>query len=663
MKEPDLFEIERRNTLREKLKKHNQQYYEFNSPIISDKEYDNLLKKLEELENKFPHLRTTNSPTQKVGAPPEIIKSQKIFPHRLPMISLNNTYNPKEIYNWYERIKRALPDQNQISFVLEPKIDGSSISITYESGKFIRALTRGDGEKGEDVTENIKILNQLPETIMDLPKIFEVRGEVYMPHSIFKELNKTEHFANPRNAAAGSLKLLDYNITKKRGLKIFLYAKGYVEGNFLLETQSAFIEFLKSKKLPINNNIKTSYNIDEIIEKCQEWHKKRNVLDYDIDGMVIKVNSFSKQDQLGSTMKSPRWAVAYKFPAKQATTTIKDIVFQVARTGVITPVAKLEPVALSGVIIKRSTIHNFDELARLDIKIGDRVLIQRSGDVIPKIIKVIKEVRTGSEKIIYPPKICPVCDSSVKKSNKKVAYKCNNHLHCQAQLQGALEHFVSKKAMNIVGCGTSMIKQIIERGLVKNILDLYKLTHKDILTLKLIKDKKTKTFLANIEKSKSRSLNNLIFALGINFVGEKVGKILAKKFQNLESIQNLSFEELIKIEDIGIKTAESLTSFFKNNPMLGTNLKNLGITPSQKKQNIKNNFCKDKYFVITGTLKKYRRMDLIKEIENRGGIVNNSISKKINYLIAGDNPGSKLLKAKKLKVPILNEEKFINELN
>jgi DNA ligase (NAD+) len=710
MNEPTLFDIHRVNELRELITKHNHQYYDLANPLISDFEYDILMKELETLETKFPAFFSDNSsPTKNIGATvskdskdSQNSKKQKNFPHKIPMISLANTYNEKDIYDWYNRIKKNLDDNEKIEFVLEPKIDGISISLNYEDGILIRCLTRGDGEVGEDITENILVLNQIPINLetrslsgaegniadntleiglrlrsatdggLKIPKVLEIRGEVYMPNFVFEKLNEARLknneilFANPRNATAGSLKVLDPQVTKDRQLKMFLYGLGYFDNfeNFACKTQFEFLQYIKSLGFPVNENIKIYSEIESLIQDLKLWAEKREQLDYEIDGMVIKVNSFEQQTILGETMKSPRWAVAYKFQAKQATTKINAITFQVGRTGTLTPVAELEPVQVAGVVIKRATLHNFDEMQRLGIKINDIVLVQRSGDVIPKIVKVITENRTGFEIEPIFPTHCPACGTEIQKIEKEVAYRCPNTIACPAQLQGALELFVSKKAMDIDGLGESVVEKLIQKGLVQKVFDIYSLTKDDFLSLDLVAEKKADIFVEQLKKSKTSDLKNLIYALGIRHVGEKASQILANHFRSLDNLANTNLDELKNLNNIGEKIAESIFLFFRLNNSLIDEIKNYGINTAKiesKNSNentdleIHKKFFYEKTVVITGTFTSFSRSEITNLIEKSGGNVSNTVSKNTNFLILGENSGSKYEKALKLNTKILTE--------
>ncbi|MFH1715320.1 MAG: NAD-dependent DNA ligase LigA [Elusimicrobiota bacterium] len=659
--------------LKKKIEEYDYFYYTKSDPKIADFEYDKLVKELEKLENELPEknkneqlLELPLDITSPVAAKPA--KGFKTIKHRIPMISLTNTYSTDEVIEWDTRIKKLLPEES-ISYVIEPKIDGLSISLIYENGKLTQGITRGDGITGEDVTENVKTIHSIPQILKgkNLPGILEVRGEIFMPRRVFEELNKSRldagdvPFANPRNAAAGSLKLLDASITAERGLDIFVYRAGFVKGEFPCKTQWEALKWLKSIGLKTNPEISRTGSIDDVAQLCKDWHDRENKLDYEIDGLVIKLDDLEQHEKLGSTMKSPRWAIAYKFPAKQATTTINDIIVQVGRTGILTPVAHLEPCELAGVTISRATLHNFDEIKRLDARIGDKVLIERSGEVIPKIVKVITSFRRGVEKVYNVPLKCPVCGTPViKEKEEEVAYRCPNILACPAQILRSLEHYVSRKAMNIDGMGESLLAQLVNTKRVKNILDIYKLEKTDYLALELVADKKAENLANAVEQSKNRDLANLLFGLGIRHVGEKAAKVLAQRFKSLEELSKVSREDIENLSDMGPAAAESICNFFglQANKNLIESLNRLGINTKSFAKGL-NNSLSGMSFVFTGEMKSFTRESAEHEVEKRGARFSSSVSKKTTYVVAGDNPGSKKYdKANKLGVNIINEDEF-----
>ncbi|MFC1546350.1 NAD-dependent DNA ligase LigA [bacterium] len=653
------------------INKLNYAYYNLSESLISDEEYDKLLKELEDLESKYPEFADNDSPTKTVGSP--VQKGFRTVPHKIPMISLSNTYSKQEIIDWEKRITKALAVSN-IEYVIEPKIDGLGISLIYKDGVFVQGITRGDGRSGEDVTLNLKTIKNLPKElkVKDAPKQFEVRGEIFMSRDSFRELNKQRKengetlFANPRNAASGSLKLLDWRITSRRSLDIFVYSLCYIEGDSPYKTHWGLLNWFKRIGLPINPYAELAGNIDDVIEQCALWDKKRQELFYDIDGIVIKVNSLKHQAHLGTTLKSPRWAIAYKFPAKQAVTKVQDIVVQVGRTGVLTPVAHLEPIELSGVTISRSTLHNFDEIKRLDVRISDSVVIERSGDVIPKIIKVVESLRTGKERKVTVPKRCPVCNSIIIKENEEnVSLRCSNTLSCPAQIVRSLEHFISRKAMDIEGLGSSIIEQLVQKNMVKNILDIYKLTKEDLLTLDLVAEKKADNLIRAIQQSKKRDLSNLIYALGIRSAGEKAARTLAQKFKTLDALTKAELTVLEQIDDIGPIMAGSINNFFKlpENKDLARKMDQIGIQTITQKQSLAADLLKGLSFVFTGELETITREQAVELVLNNGGSAPSLVSKKTSFLVAGKNPGSKYNKAQALKIKIITEKEFLMMLN
>ncbi len=531
--------------LRAEIREADYHYYVLNDPQISDKEYDDLLKKLESLEKKYPQLVTPDSPTQRVSG--GLLEEFPTAKHKTKMLSLGNTYSVDQLKEWEKRMKRALKKEIDFNYMCEPKIDGISCSLNYQDGRLSKGLTRGDGQRGEDVTANIKTIPSIPLKLRKkFPKNLEVRGEVYIDKKDFKALNRRRSkenktpFANPRNAAGGSLKLLDPGLVAKRNLKCFIHSFGWVEG-YEFNSQKDFLKKINEWGLRTQKENKLSKNLKEVIDYCNNYQQKRDSLDYEADGVVVKVNSLPLQKALGSTEKSPRWAAAYKFPAIRKTTLVKKIEFGVGRTGIITPVAILKPVSCGGATIKRATLHNFDEIKRLDLKIGDTVLLERAGDVIPKIVKVITSKRTGEEKKIRRPEKCPICKGEVEK--EEVYFFCINP-NCPSKLKRSLIHFSSRAAMNIEGVGESLIKELVNTKMVKNISDIYKLTKKDLLSLPLFKEKKAAKTIRAISKSKSRPLSRLLFGLGIPHVGQKAASTLAERFGSLDKISQAGQKNL-----------------------------------------------------------------------------------------------------------------------
>ena len=643
----------------DEINSHNYKYYVENSPVISDYEFDLLLKKLEALEAKFPDLITSDSPTQRVGGEP--LEGFSTVKHKVAMLSLDNTYTYDELREFDERVKKNVGD---VEYVVEPKIDGAGVALLYENGVLVRGVTRGDGVQGDDITSNLKTIHSIPLRLRGKTlKNVEVRGEVYFPLSGFKKFNNEQAekgepvFANPRNAAAGSMRQLDPRIVASRPLDIFIYFISFSDKDFV--THEKAIGALKEAGFRVNPLTKKVRDIEEAIKYCEGLEKKRETLDYEIDGAVIKVNLLSKQKELGETTKHPRWAISYKFAAKQATTKLNDIAIQVGRTGTLTPVAILEPVQVAGVIVSRATLHNFDELKRKDVRIGDTVLVERSGDVIPQVVKAIKEKRDGSEKAKRIPRKCPICGSEIVHTEGEVAVRCKNRM-CPARLKWRIKYFASRDAMDIDHLGGSTVDKLIEKGFVDSIADLYSLTKEDILTLEGFKEKSAQNLLDSIKKSKGQSLSRLIYGLGIRHVGKYGAQLLAAKYPSLDLLSKANVEELKEIYGLGEKTAEAVGTFFatEENRELIKKLKDVGV---KTKEDVKTEdmHLKGRKFVFTGGLKTLTRpkaSDLVKE---KGGIITSSVGKDLDYIVVGEKPGSKYGKAKKLGVTMLSEEEFV----
>ncbi|HWR63397.1 MAG TPA: NAD-dependent DNA ligase LigA [Candidatus Thermoplasmatota archaeon] len=642
--------------LRDEINYHNYQYYVENNPVISDYQYDMLLKKLEALETQYPDLITSDSPTQRVGGEP--LKGFTTVEHKIPMLSLDNAYSYDELREFDERVKKNI---TEVEYICEPKIDGVSIALIYENGIFIRGTTRGDGIKGDDITSNLRTIRSIPLRLhgSDLQNA-EVRGEVYFPISSFKKFNKEQEkkgeqvFANPRNAAAGSLRQLDPRIVASRPLDTYLYYISYSDTDF--KSQEKSLETLRTAGFRVNPLIEKASTIEDAISYCRILETKRETLDYEIDGVVLKVNSFKQQRELGSTTKHPRWAIAFKFTAKQATTRLKDIVIQVGRTGTLTPVAILEPVQVGGVTVSRATLHNFDELKRKDIRIDDMVLVERSGDVIPQVVKSIIEKRTGEEKARVIPRKCPVCGSDVIRTLDEVAVRCPNK-QCPARLKWRIEYFASRDAMDIDHLGGQTIDKLIEKGLVDTIADLYALTEKDLLSLEGFKEKSVKNLLDSIEKSKQQGLARLIYGLGLRHVGKYASQLLATQYHSIDELAKKTAEELTQIHGLGQKTAEAIATFFatEENIELINKLKDIGIRTKETK---KEGRLTGKKFVFTGGLSSLSRPDASDLVMKNGGIVASAIGKDIDYVVVGTDPGSKYEKAKKLGLTIIDENEF-----
>lgn len=646
--------------LRKQIRYHEKKYYVDNDPQISDYEFDMLVKELKDLEQQFPDLITPESPTQRVGEQP--IEGFVPVSHVRPMLSLDNCYSEEELRDFEERIRRILRGE-RIEYVAELKIDGLGISILYRNGKYTQAVTRGDGFRGDDVTSSVKTIKSLPLTI-PTPREVEVRGEIFLPFPSFHKINKEREakgeplFANPRNAAAGSIRLLDPREVARRGLDVFLY--GITIDGEALENQWEGLQTLRKYDFKTNPHSRLCRNLDEVVAFYEEWKEKRDDLDYDVDGVVIKVNDTDQQKILGSTAKFPRWAISFKFPARQATTRIKDIIVQVGRTGALTPVALLEPVKLSGITISRSTLHNEDEIRRKDIRIGDYVLVERSGDVIPRVVGVMKERRTGKEKPFRFPPACPVCGTPTFRPEGEAISRCTNP-SCPAKLRESLLHFASRRAMNIEGLGEALVDQLLAKKLVTSIPELYALKHEDLAGLERMGPKSAQNLLDEIEKSKSRDLSRAIFALGIRYVGERTAQALASHFRSMDALAEARFDTLTEIPDVGPKVAESVVFFFQQpeNRNLIQKLKQAGVNLSAAPEpGAAEKPLKGQTFVLTGKLSGMRREEAAERIESLGGQVAASVSRKTTYVVVGESPGSKLRKAQALGIPTLTEKDF-----
>lgn len=657
--------------LKELIKKYSDYYYNQNESLISDVEFDKLLKELEELEGKNPQFKMFDSPTINVGASVKNTKFAKVT-HKEKMLSLSNSYNIGEIEDFINRVDKLLENNKKPTYVLEVKLDGLSISITYKNGKLVQGVTRGDGIIGEDVTENIMEISSIPKTLKEKINI-EVRGEIVLPISKFLEINEKklaqgeEIFANPRNAASGTLRQLDSKIVKERGLDCYFYfvVNGEQYGIKTHKEAFDFLEKLGLKTTKIAEVLSTSKEIDERIEY---WKDAREKLDYETDGMVLKVNEIEYWDILGNTTKSPRWAIAYKFPAKQVSTKLLDITWQVGRTGKITPVAELEEVEVSGSRVKRASLHNFDEIKRKDIRIGDKVFIEKAAEIIPQVVKSIKELRDGSEKIITAPTNCPICDSLLEKEEGLVDLKCSNH-NCPAKVQGKFEYFVSRDGMNIVGLGQKIVERFIDLGYLNDITDIYKLyTYKEEMEkLEKMGKKSVENLLNSIEESKTRDYSKVLYSLGIPEIGKFMGNLLAEESKDIDTLINMTKEELLSINGVGDKVADSIINFFKNekNIEIINKLKEYGLNFSLGNQSkVEKNVFEGKTFLVTGKLVKFTRNGIKEEIEKFGGKNLSAVSKNLDYLIVGENAGSKLAKATELgTVKIITEEEFFKIVN
>ncbi|MDW7972331.1 MAG: NAD-dependent DNA ligase LigA [Thermodesulfovibrio sp.] len=645
---------------------HNYRYYVLDSPVISDEEYDMMLRRLKELEEKWGYI-LPDSPTQRVGAAPSE-KFEKVE-HREPMLSLDNAFSFEELRDFDARVKRLLGSNEEIEYTVEPKYDGLAVELSYKNGLLYRASTRGDGYVGEDITQNIKTIKAIPlriEGVEQIPEEIDIRGEVYMNIDEFERINRERIekgepvFANPRNAASGSVRQLDPSITASRRLFMSCYGLGYVKG-IEFKTQIEFILWLKKARFPVPVYVKLAKGIDEVIEAIKELENLRNSYPFETDGAVIKVNSFELQRRLGSKTREPRWAIAYKYPAHQGITKLKEILASVGRTGVITPVAILEPVRIGGVTVSRSTLHNWDEVERKDIRVGDYVIVERAGEVIPHIIGVVVDRRTGSEIKPKIPEACPVCGSKTVREPGEVAVKCIN-FNCPAQVEERIKHFASRRAMNIEGLGDKTVELLHSRGIIKSFVDLYKLRQIDLKGLPGFAEVSSRKLIEAIEKSKKTTLSRFLYALGISQVGEYASKLLAKHFRSLEDLYYVKAEQLVQIPQIGEKTAKAIEQFFNNEENLKAieELKRLGLkveNPDYEERR-KPSPLDGLTFVITGTLPKPR--EEVKEmIEKAGGKVSSSVSKKTDYLVVGEEPGSKLEKAKALGVKTISYEDLL----
>lgn len=651
--------------LRNQLREHDYLYYVLSQPKISDKEYDDLLRRLSELENRYPRYRTDDSPTVRVSG--GILEGFKTVEHRQKMLSLDNTYSFDELRDWESRVRKGLGTDG-VEYVVEPKIDGLSANLGYRNGKMEVGATRGDGAKGEDVTPNIRKIRAIPLVLRgrDVPAYIEIRGEVYMERDDFERLNRQRQeqgealFANPRNAASGSLKLLDSALVAQRNLNFFAHSLGYHEG-VDIPSQWEYLQRLRGWGLRVNPLSRVCKDMKAVIDYCASIQEKRDTLTYEIDGMVVKVNDMRCQQALGSTAKSPRWAVAYKFPARQATTQVLKIRLNVGRTGVITPSAELKPVECGGVTIKAATLHNFDEIKRLGVREGDRVLIERAGDVIPKIVKVVEH---GSGRSPQVPRTCPVCNGRVVKEKEyDVAYRCINP-SCPAQLARGLLHFASRQAMDIEGMGESVVEQIVSLNMVKSIAGVFGLTAQDLSRLQLFKEKKTGNLLSAIEKSKSAPLSRLIYGLGIRHVGEKAAMVLARRFGTLEALAAARTQDLESIPEIGPVIAGSIVDFFSQPQTreIIRDMKKYGVNLSEARVKTRVNGFTGKKVVFTGELSGFTRAQAEEQVRASGGSAVSSVSKETDYVVAGEHPGSKAQKAKELGVTIIDEKQFVHML-
>ncbi|MDD3906326.1 MAG: NAD-dependent DNA ligase LigA [Candidatus Omnitrophica bacterium] len=651
--------------LREEIRRADRLYYVENSPEIADQEYDRLYRRLKDLESANPELITPDSPTRRVGGEP--VKGFSTVKHLTPMMSLDNTYSPDEIRAFDARVRKNLKGE-ALEYVAELKFDGVSISLLYEDGRWVRGATRGNGVEGDDVSNNLRTISSIPLTLSKEagkpPKVIEVRGEVYITKLSLEKLNKEkerageELFANPRNATAGSLKLLDPKMVAGRSLEIYVWGIGHCEG-VEFKTHSEVLQYLQAVGFRVNPHRKVCETIEDAISYCDSFEDKRYKLEFEIDGMVLKVNSLAQQKRLGATSKSPRWSIAYKFPAERALTEIEDIVVGVGRTGVITPVAVLRPVHLSGTTVSRASLHNFDEIERLGVRIGDHVYVEKSGEIIPKVISVAKERRTGKEKRFAIPSECPACGAKLVRPNEEVAVRCDN-AGCPAQIKESVLHFAARDAMDIEEMGEAIVGQLVEKGFIRDYGDIYRLKFDDLKGLERMADKSAANLIAAIDRSRSRDLNKLIYGLGIRHIGEHAAWVLTGHFGSIERIERASLEELSGVPEMGPVMAESVYNFFRNkeNNAIVKKLKDAGLKMSAPVKAVSAGPFAGKSVVITGTLKGFSRSEAEDAVRHSGGSPSSSVGKNTAFLVAGDEPGSKLDRAKALGVKVINEEEF-----
>jgi len=663
MTKPDKKTIDRAKTLREELHRHNYLYYALDQPEVSDAEYDRLFDELASLETKFPELVTPDSPTQRVGAPP--LEEFKTVRHNLPMLSLGKATSEPEFLDFHRRVVE-LSKVDKVPYVVEPKFDGLAVEVVYREGLYSLGSTRGDGTVGEEVTLNLKTVKSIPLRLRgkDVPELIEVRGEVIMNKEDFAKLNREREdageplFANPRNAAAGSVRQLDSKVTSTRHLTMFAHGIGLLPGKDLSRHWDT-LAYLKQLGFKISDHIERCKTIDQVKRYYEQILNRRERLPYEIDGIVIKVDDFELQRRLGEISRSPRWAVAWKFPAQQEHTVVKDIIVSVGRTGALTPVALLEPVRVAGVEVSRATLHNEDEVIKKDIRIGDTVVIQRAGDVIPEVVKVIETKRTGKEKSFSMPEFCPVCGSKVERPEGEAVHRCTG-LACPAQIKEHLAHFASKGAMDIDGLGYKFLEQMVDKGIIRDQADLYVLTKEDLMKMDRMGDKLAQNLLDAIDQSRNPSLSSLIYALGIRNVGEHLATVLARNFRSIDNLAGQTMEDLTRVHEIGPIVAESIYNFFHNQKNIEVldKLKKGGVLFPEEKAELKETALTGKTFVLTGGLDSMTRDEARKIIETFGGRVSSSVSKKTDFVVVGKDPGSKSADAQRLGVKTLDEEEF-----
>jgi len=658
---------ERVEYLRCELERHNYLYYVKDAPEISDAEYDRMMQELIRYETDYPELRTEDSPTQRVGGAP--LSAFDSVRHRVPLLSLDNAFGPDDLRAFDERVRRGLGTSGPLEYMAELKIDGLTVALTYENGRLIQAATRGDGATGEDVTANVKTIKSIPLKLANGDGVnLAVRGEVYLPKAEFEKLNERRAqageplFANPRNAAAGSLRQLDPRVTASRPLDAFFYDILYIEGR-QVDTQSEGFKVLEEYQLKINPHAKLCAGIDEVIAFCNYWTEHRYELPYDIDGVVVKLNSLAGQEELGYTAKAPRAKIAFKFPAEQVETRVEDIIVNVGRTGAVTPTAVLTPVRVAGSTVSRATLHNEDYIREKDIRIGDRVIIQKAGDIIPEVVRVLPEKRDGSEKVFQMPTVCPECGSEIYREPGEAVARCLGAT-CPAQLREGIIHFVSRDAMNIEGLGEAVVTQLIDAGLVRDVSDLYALRYEDLIKLERFGEKSASNLLAAIDKSRSNNLSRLLFGLGIRHVGAGVARELAERYREMERLMEATFEELTAILSIGPAIAGSVVRYFSepHNREVIARLKERGVNMTEPLAADRPQTLAGKTIVVTGTLTSYSRSQIEELIRQHGGKAASSVSKNTSMVLAGENPGSKVEKARALGIPIIDEAEFLRLL-
>jgi len=651
--------------LRNELHEHNRLYYIEDAPIISDFEFDALLRELQDLENRYPEFYDSNSPTQRVGG--GVTKNFNTIAHRYPMYSLSNTYTKEELVQWEERIKKILGEEAEVSYTCELKFDGASISLTYEQGRLIQALTRGDGVQGDAITANVKTINTVPLQLKgDYPEFFEIRGEIILPWEGFHKMNEKRAaegeplYSNPRNTASGSLKLQDSRLVAERPLSCFLYALAGEQ----LPISSQFEALQKAREwgFKVPDSARLVHSLEGVFEFIDHWEEMRQELPYEIDGIVIKVNALSQQQELGFTAKAPRWAIAFKYQAEAVATVLEGVTYQVGRTGSVTPVAQLNPVLISGTIVKRASLHNADQIAKLALRIGDAVFVEKGGEIIPKITGVDSTSRGRIENKVEFITHCPECHSELERIDGEAQHYCVNQSGCPPQQIGKIQHFISRKAMDIEGLGGETVGLLYHEGILSNLSDLYRLEKEQLLPLERMAEKSVNNLLEGIKKSKEKPFSKVLFGLGIRFVGETVAKRLANSFGSIEALQNATLEDLISEDDIGERIAQSIVNYFgqEENNKLIEDLKSFGLQLEQIKLIKKvNSAFEGKRFVVSGVFEKYSREDIKSEIESLGGIIGSSVSSKTDFLLAGEGMGpSKKAKAEALKITILSEQDY-----